>query len=74
VIGHALAMDGDITAWWKGVFLGRSSREKETSMKAAIFQGPGKIEVGERPDSTIKEPTDAIWPGPGGEAPEAYAW
>ena len=29
-------------------------------MKAAIFQGPGKIEVGERPDSTIKEPTDAV--------------
>src|SRR5438105_274056 len=29
-------------------------------MKAAIFQGPWKIEVGERPDSTIKEPTDAV--------------
>jgi threonine dehydrogenase-like Zn-dependent dehydrogenase len=29
-------------------------------MKAAIFQGPWKIEVGERPDPTIKEPTDAV--------------
>src|SRR5215472_9086652 len=29
-------------------------------MKAAIYQGPWKIEVGERPDATIKEPTDAV--------------
>jgi len=29
-------------------------------MKAAIFQGSWKIEVGERPDPTIKEPTDAV--------------
>lgn len=29
-------------------------------MKAAIFQGPWEIEVGERPDPTIKEPTDAV--------------
>src|SRR5437762_5591043 len=29
-------------------------------MKAAIFQGPWKIEVGERPDPSIKEPTDAV--------------
>jgi threonine dehydrogenase-like Zn-dependent dehydrogenase len=29
-------------------------------MKAAIFKGKGTIEVGERPDPTIKEPTDAI--------------
>jgi threonine dehydrogenase-like Zn-dependent dehydrogenase len=29
-------------------------------MKAAIFKGKGAIEVGERPDPTIKEPTDAI--------------
>ena len=29
-------------------------------MKAAIFQGVGKIAVGERPDPTIQEPTDAI--------------
>src|SRR5438128_3581020 len=42
------------------VFLGRSRREKEKRMKAAIFQGPWKIEVGERPDPTIKEPTDAV--------------
>jgi hypothetical protein len=24
-------------------------------------------------ESALKE-LDAIWPGPGGEAPEAYAW
>ena len=29
-------------------------------MKAAIFKGPWKIEVGDRPDPTIKEPTDAV--------------
>jgi len=29
-------------------------------MKAAIFKGKGAIELGERPDPTIKEPTDAI--------------
>lgn len=29
-------------------------------MKAAIFRGKGKVEVGERPDPTIKEPTDAV--------------
>ncbi|QKE85148.1 zinc-dependent alcohol dehydrogenase family protein [Arthrobacter sp. NEB 688] len=29
-------------------------------MKAAIFQGPGNIEVGHRPDPTIEIPTDAI--------------
>ena len=29
-------------------------------MKAAIFQGPWKIEVGERPDPTIQESTDAV--------------
>ncbi len=29
-------------------------------MKAAIFKGKGDIELGERPDPTIKEPTDAI--------------
>lgn len=29
-------------------------------MKAAIFQGPGKIEVGQRPDPVITEPTDAV--------------
>lgn len=29
-------------------------------MKAAIFQGKGKVEVGELPDPTMKEPTDAI--------------
>jgi threonine dehydrogenase-like Zn-dependent dehydrogenase len=29
-------------------------------MKAAIFNGKGKIELGERPDPTIQEPTDAL--------------
>src|SRR5437763_15897630 len=29
-------------------------------MKAAIFQGKGAIALGERPDPTIKEPTDAV--------------
>ena len=29
-------------------------------MKAAIFKGKGAIELGERPDPTIKEPTDAV--------------
>ncbi len=29
-------------------------------MRAAIFNGPGSIEVGERPDPEIEQPTDAI--------------
>jgi threonine dehydrogenase-like Zn-dependent dehydrogenase len=29
-------------------------------MRAAIFNGPGDIRVGERPDPTIVEPTDAV--------------
>ena len=29
-------------------------------MKAVIFNGPGKIEFGERPDPKIQEPTDAV--------------
>ena len=29
-------------------------------MRAAIFNGPGSIDVGERPDPTIQQPTDAI--------------
>jgi threonine dehydrogenase-like Zn-dependent dehydrogenase len=29
-------------------------------MKAAIFEGPGKIVLGERPDPTIRAPTDAV--------------
>jgi hypothetical protein len=29
-------------------------------MRAAIFQGPKDITVGERPDPTIQEPTDAV--------------
>ena len=29
-------------------------------MRAAIFRGPRDIEVGERPDPVIREPTDAI--------------
>ena len=30
------------------------------SMKAAIFKGPGTVEIGERPDPVIQEPTDAV--------------
>jgi threonine dehydrogenase-like Zn-dependent dehydrogenase len=29
-------------------------------MRAAIFRGPGAVEVGERPDPVIQEPTDAV--------------
>ena len=29
-------------------------------MKAAIFKGPGVVEIGERPDPVIQEPTDAV--------------
>jgi threonine dehydrogenase-like Zn-dependent dehydrogenase len=29
-------------------------------MRAAIFKGPGSVEVGERPDPVIQEPTDAV--------------
>ena len=29
-------------------------------MKAAIFNGPGTVEVGERPDPVVQEPTDAV--------------
>ncbi|MGB7051498.1 MAG: zinc-dependent alcohol dehydrogenase family protein [Acidimicrobiales bacterium] len=29
-------------------------------MRAAIFNGPGSIEVGERPDPVIEQPTDAV--------------
>ena len=29
-------------------------------MRAAIFEGPGRIEVGDRPDPVITAPTDAI--------------
>ena len=29
-------------------------------MRAAIFNGPRRIDVGERPDPTIKAPTDAV--------------
>jgi threonine dehydrogenase-like Zn-dependent dehydrogenase len=29
-------------------------------MRAAIFKGPGLVEVGERPDPVIQEPTDAV--------------
>ncbi len=30
------------------------------AMKAAIFKGPGMVEIGERPDPVIQEPTDAV--------------
>ena len=29
-------------------------------MRAAIFKGPGVVEVGERPDPVIQEPADAV--------------
>jgi alcohol dehydrogenase len=29
-------------------------------MKAAIFQGKGNVELGERPDPKIQNPTDAV--------------
>src|SRR5215213_6794376 len=29
-------------------------------MRAAIFQSPGHIEPGDRPDASLREPTDAI--------------
>ncbi len=29
-------------------------------MRAAIFRGPGTVEIGDRPDPVIQEPTDAI--------------
>ena len=29
-------------------------------MKAAIFEGPGAVGVGERPDPVIQEPADAV--------------
>jgi threonine dehydrogenase-like Zn-dependent dehydrogenase len=29
-------------------------------MRAAIFKGPGAVDVGERPDPVIQEPTDAV--------------
>ena len=29
-------------------------------MRAAVFKGPGSVEVAERPDPAVEEPTDAI--------------
>jgi threonine dehydrogenase-like Zn-dependent dehydrogenase len=29
-------------------------------MQAAIFNGPGAVEAGERPDPVVREPTDAV--------------
>ena len=29
-------------------------------MRAAIFNGPGVIEIGERPEPRIEQPTDAV--------------
>src|SRR5512134_3522872 len=38
-----------------------SVQEKElTKMKAAVFRGPGVVEVGERLDPVIEAPTDAV--------------
>ena len=30
------------------------------SMRAAIFSSPGSVSVGDRPDPTIQQPTDAV--------------
>src|SRR3954466_10439849 len=35
-------------------------REELNAMRAAIFRGPGAVEVGDRPDPVIEAPTDAI--------------
>lgn len=37
-----------------------SEKEPQPLMRAAIFQGPKDIRVGERPDPVIEEPTDAV--------------
>ena len=29
-------------------------------MRAAIFKGPGSIEIGQRPDPRVEQPTDAV--------------
>ncbi len=34
--------------------------ERVSIMRAAVFNGPGSVEVAERPDPVIKEPTDAV--------------
>src|SRR6185312_7396449 len=39
---------------------GEDTDEESTFMKAAIFLGPGDVEVGTRPDPVIQAPTDAI--------------
>src|SRR5512146_2901146 len=36
------------------------SQGSRLAMRAAIFKGPGAVEVGERPDPVIQEPTDAV--------------
>jgi hypothetical protein len=43
--------------------LGRGEKHIEMirgAVRAAIFSGPGKVEVGERPDPRIEHPTDAV--------------
>src|SRR5258706_12803805 len=35
-------------------------RRGGVTMRAAMFQGPGRIEVGDRPDPTVAAPTDAV--------------
>jgi hypothetical protein len=41
-------------------FLNGTDNRGVESMRAAIFRGPGTVEVGERPDPVIQAPTDAI--------------
>ena len=40
--------------------------------KEQLVKGLRAVDV-ELPDDTLSR-LDAIWPGPGGEAPKAYAW
>src|SRR3954469_22889649 len=41
--------------------LGRLFRPPSVpNMRAAIFNEPGSVTVGERPDASLKEPTDAV--------------
>jgi len=35
-------------------------QEERRTMRATIFNGPGNIELGERPDPQVQEPTDAV--------------
>src|SRR6266487_5876134 len=38
----------------------QASSQRRPQMRAAIFKAPRSIEVGDRPDASISEPTDAV--------------